>query len=71
MGEKIRNLTSFEVGKASINIELNKAEDDGDNFTIHIESPTLRCAMSDREFMKMVISVMEAERKLKARKLRG
>lgn len=71
LGEKIRDLSNFTVGKAPISVELNKAEDDGDDYVIHIESSKFRCAMSDKEFMKMVVSVMEAERKLQTRKLRG
>ena len=71
MGEKIRDLSSFAIGNAPINVELNKAEDDSDEYIIHIESPKFRAAMYDKEFMKMVVSVMEAERKLKNKKLRG
>lgn len=72
MGEKIRDLSYFTVNKAPVHIELNKAEDDGDDgYVIHIEGSKFRCAMSDREFMKMAASVMEAERKLQSGKLRG
>lgn len=71
MGEKIRDLSSFTVGSAPVNVELNRAEDDSEDYIIHIESPKFRCAMSDKEFMKMVVSVVEAERKLVTRKSRG
>lgn len=64
MGEKIKNLRTFSILGTDINIELNEGQTNKGEFDIHIESPMLRFNMNDKEYMKMVVAVIEARKKL-------
>ncbi len=64
MGEKIKNISEEIIYGAKINIELNKGQSANEEYDIHLETSHLRFNMNDKEFMKMVVAIMNAKRKL-------
>lgn len=61
MGEKIRDLHSIKIGKASFMIELNEGTHPGERL-IHIQNPKFRYLLREKEFFHLSSMVMRAWR---------
>ena len=64
MGEKIRDLSSFQVGAVETKIELNDGYDTFEKYDIHIQSDAFQIGLTDREFMRFAAVVIDAKKKL-------
>lgn len=65
MGEKIKNLSSFQLGGKDVLIELNDGYDEKyAKYDIHIQSEFLQYCMTDKEYMKFASAIATARRRL-------
>lgn len=64
MGEIIKKLSTLTFHGEEVDVELNKPHNKGDNDLIHIQSKTLRLDMDKREFVKLGLSILKAEKRL-------
>lgn len=65
MGEKIRDLSTFKIGKTNVAIELNDGySKDYSEYDIHIQSDSVQYYLSDSDFMKLASAIATAKRNL-------
>lgn len=65
MGEKIKDLSNFCIGKSKIKIELNNGYSKSySKYDIHIQSDNIQYCLSEAEFMKFASTIINAKRKL-------
>ncbi|MEY8326718.1 hypothetical protein AALB47_22845 [Lachnospiraceae bacterium 54-11] len=63
MGEKIKDLSFFEINGQKVAIELNEGySKDYSEYDIHIQSDTIQYNLSDSDFMRLVSAVATAKK---------
>ena len=68
MGEIIKNFGTITIADSNIDFELNKPHAKGAPNSVHIQSDKMRIEMNEKEFLKLSLTVLEAEKKLKKMK---
>ena len=68
MGEIIKKFGTINISNSNINFELNKPHAKGAPNSVHIQSDKMRIEMSEKEFLKFSLTLLDAEKKLKKMK---
>ncbi len=69
MGEILKKLGKILINNDEIEFELNKPHSEKDLRSVHIQSKRFRVEMNEEEFLKLALTVIVAEKKIK--KLKG
>lgn len=62
MGEKVKDLSSFQIGNARVAIEYNRGWSKN-SIDIHIQSDSFRYCCDDHDFMELFSLIVCAKRK--------
>ena len=62
MGEKIKIVGNLKVGSSNFDIELNKATIPNGPRYIHIQNPSFRYCLTERDYCQFVADVMRAKK---------
>ncbi|MBA6156286.1 hypothetical protein H3Z83_07140 [Tenacibaculum sp. S7007] len=65
MGEIIKKFGAITIAESDIDFELNKPHAKGGLNSVHIQSNKMRIEMDEKEFLKLSLTILEAEKKLK------
>lgn len=65
MGEKIKDIGKFRLNDREYLIELNKPLSKGGSRMIHLQNNSFRYALTEKNFLKMVGSLVKAKYQLK------
>lgn len=69
MGEKIKDLSSFYIGKEKVLIELNSAySKEYSQYDIHVQSPKIQFSLSESDFLKLTSAAIRAKQQLQSLK---
>ena len=69
MGEKIKNLAEFSIGKERVYIELNEGYSPSySKYDIHIQSEHLQYYLSNKDFMNLATTLITAKNRLSSMK---
>ena len=68
MGEIIKKFGTITIAGSNIEFELNKPHAKGSPNSVHIQSDKMRIEMNEKEFLKLSLTVIDAEKKLKRMK---
>lgn len=68
MGEKIKNISTINIGKEQAVIELNHAYSLDYKYDIHIQTKSLQLSLKDGDFIKLAAAIRFAKKELKRSK---
>lgn len=72
MGEKIRDMSSFNIGNTDVRIELNDGYSKAySKYDIHIQSDSVQYCLSGADFMQVASSFIIAKKRFDAMKKDG
>lgn len=65
MGEKIKNIGEFKLGDKTVLIELNEGYDiNHSKYDIHIQSEHVQYCLSNKEYVQLASTLINAKEKL-------
>ena len=64
MGNKIKNLTSIELGGIRFDVELNGGTK-SEKYDIHIQNTNMSICLKDYEFSKFTTTILVANKRMK------
>jgi len=65
MGEIIKTFGKINIGNEEVEFELNKPHAAKDLRSVHVQSKRFRFEMNEKEFLKLALTVIVAEKKLR------
>lgn len=68
MGEKIKDISTIDIGKEKVVIELNHAYDLSYKYDIHIQTDNLQLSLKDGDFIKLAAALRFAQIELERSK---